>query len=128
MAGKTFLVRCTNKMQICTFVKLRQEALLREDWQRTVTETSSIPFPTPAIHTVFQFIPSQGLLVCCGAYVVTRGSLSASRALHHQLLDSILHLPLQRFECSPVGQIISRFTKVKGKLMHIFSFITVKLD
>ncbi|NXD99825.1 MRP1 protein, partial [Chaetorhynchus papuensis] len=64
-----------------------------------------------AIQPVFPFIPSQGLLVCCGAYVLTRGSLSASRALHHQLLDNVLHLPLQRFETTPVGQIISRFTK-----------------
>ncbi|XP_009980167.1 PREDICTED: multidrug resistance-associated protein 1-like, partial [Tauraco erythrolophus] len=53
----------------------------------------------------------QGLLVCCGAYVLTRGSLSASRALHHQLLDNVLHLPLQHFETNPVGQIINRFTK-----------------
>ncbi|NWS41791.1 MRP1 protein, partial [Probosciger aterrimus] len=51
------------------------------------------------------------LFVCCGAYVITRGSLSASRALHHQLLDNVLHLPLQRFETDPVGQIINRFTK-----------------
>ncbi|NXL42441.1 MRP1 protein, partial [Podilymbus podiceps] len=51
------------------------------------------------------------LLVCCGAYVLTRGSLSASRALHHQLLDNVLHLPLQHFETNPVGQIINRFTK-----------------
>ncbi|XP_009954805.1 PREDICTED: multidrug resistance-associated protein 1-like, partial [Leptosomus discolor] len=54
---------------------------------------------------------TQGLLVCCGAYVLTRGSLSASRALHHQLLDNVLHLPLQHFETNPIGQIISRFTK-----------------
>uniref|UniRef100_A0A670HSL5 ATP binding cassette subfamily C member 6 n=1 Tax=Podarcis muralis TaxID=64176 RepID=A0A670HSL5_PODMU len=53
----------------------------------------------------------QGLLVCCGAYVLTRGSLSASRSLHHQLLDSVLHLPLQYFETNPIGQIINRFTK-----------------
>ncbi|XP_047908890.1 multidrug resistance-associated protein 1 isoform X5 [Anser cygnoides] len=53
----------------------------------------------------------QGLLVCCGAYVLTRGSLCASRKLHHQLLDSVLHLPLQHFETNPVGQIINRFTK-----------------
>ncbi|XP_074756867.1 multidrug resistance-associated protein 1-like [Athene noctua] len=53
----------------------------------------------------------QGLLVCCGAYVLTRGSLSASRVLHHQLLDNVLHLPLQHFETNPVGQIINRFTK-----------------
>ncbi|NXJ75097.1 MRP1 protein, partial [Trogon melanurus] len=51
------------------------------------------------------------LLVCCGAYVLTRGSLSASRALHHELLDNVLHLPLQHFETNPVGQIINRFTK-----------------
>ncbi|NXK74901.1 MRP1 protein, partial [Amazona guildingii] len=51
------------------------------------------------------------LFVCCGAYVITRGSLSASQALHHQLLDNVLHLPLQRFETDPVGQIINRFTK-----------------
>ncbi|KAM6095061.1 multidrug resistance-associated protein 1-like isoform 3-T3 [Chlamydotis macqueenii] len=53
----------------------------------------------------------QGLLVCGGAYVLTRGSLSASRVLHHQLLDNVLHLPLQHFEINPVGQIINRFTK-----------------
>ncbi|NWH63151.1 MRP1 protein, partial [Geococcyx californianus] len=51
------------------------------------------------------------LLVCCGAYVLTRGSLSASRVLHHQLLENVLHLPLQHFETNPVGQIIGRFTK-----------------
>ncbi|NWS66143.1 MRP1 protein, partial [Crotophaga sulcirostris] len=51
------------------------------------------------------------LLVCCGAYILTRGSLSASRALHHQLLENVLHLPLQHFETNPVGQIIGRFTK-----------------
>ncbi|XP_009863211.1 PREDICTED: multidrug resistance-associated protein 1-like, partial [Apaloderma vittatum] len=54
---------------------------------------------------------AQGLLVCCSAYVLTRGSLSASRALHHELLDNVLHLPLQHFETNPVGQIINRFTK-----------------
>ncbi|XP_032536328.1 multidrug resistance-associated protein 1-like isoform X3 [Chiroxiphia lanceolata] len=53
----------------------------------------------------------QGLLVCCGAYVLTRGSLCASRVLHLQLLDNVLHLPLQHFETNPVGRIISRFTK-----------------
>ncbi|KAJ6662481.1 hypothetical protein lerEdw1_011895 [Lerista edwardsae] len=53
----------------------------------------------------------QGLLVCCGAYVLTRGSLCASRALHRQMLDNVLRLPLQYFERNPVGQIINRFTK-----------------
>ncbi|KFV77769.1 Multidrug resistance-associated protein 1, partial [Struthio camelus australis] len=61
------------------------------------------------IYSLLGFI--QGLLVCCGAYALIRGSLSASRALHHQMLDSVLHLPLQHFETNPVGQIINRFTK-----------------
>ncbi|XP_027504549.1 multidrug resistance-associated protein 1-like isoform X1 [Corapipo altera] len=62
-----------------------------------------------SIYGLLGFI--QGLLVCCGAYVVTRGSLSAARAFHLQLLDNVLHLPLQHFEANPVGRIISRFTK-----------------
>ncbi|XP_061858598.1 multidrug resistance-associated protein 1 isoform X2 [Colius striatus] len=53
----------------------------------------------------------QGLLVCCSAYVLSRGSLCASQVLHQQLLDNVLHLPLQHFETNPVGQIINRFTK-----------------
>ncbi|XP_070453690.1 multidrug resistance-associated protein 1-like isoform X1 [Equus przewalskii] len=53
----------------------------------------------------------QGLFVCSGAYVLTRGSLAASRTLHAQLLDNVLHLPLQFFETNPIGQIINRFTK-----------------
>ncbi|XP_027681017.2 multidrug resistance-associated protein 1 isoform X3 [Chelonia mydas] len=53
----------------------------------------------------------QGLLVCYGAYVLTRGSLCASRTLHNHMLANVLHLPLQYFETNPVGQIINRFTK-----------------
>ncbi|KAM5281161.1 ATP-binding cassette sub-family C member 2-like [Ctenodactylus gundi] len=53
----------------------------------------------------------QGLFVCSGTYVVTRGSLAASTALYTQLLNNVLHLPLQYFETNPIGQIINRFTK-----------------
>ncbi|XP_076974835.1 multidrug resistance-associated protein 1-like isoform X1 [Tamandua tetradactyla] len=53
----------------------------------------------------------QGLFVCCGAYVLTKGSLAASRTLYTQLLNNVLHLPLQFFETNPIGQIINRFTK-----------------
>ncbi|XP_077621782.1 multidrug resistance-associated protein 1-like isoform X2 [Crocuta crocuta] len=53
----------------------------------------------------------QGLFVCSGAYVLTKGSLAASRTLYAQLLDNVLHLPLQYFEMNPIGQIINRFTK-----------------
>ncbi|XP_078514474.1 ATP-binding cassette sub-family C member 2-like [Lissotriton helveticus] len=53
----------------------------------------------------------QGILVCYGSYVLTRGTICASRALHHQMLDSVLHLPLQFFETTPMGQVLNRFTK-----------------
>ncbi|XP_018420640.1 PREDICTED: multidrug resistance-associated protein 1-like [Nanorana parkeri] len=53
----------------------------------------------------------QGIFVCCGAYVITRGTICASRSLHNQMLDNILHLPLQFFETTPMGQVLNRFTK-----------------
>ncbi|XP_008047221.1 multidrug resistance-associated protein 1-like, partial [Carlito syrichta] len=53
----------------------------------------------------------KGLFVCSGAYVITRGSLAASRTLYTQLLNNVLHLPLQYFETNSIGRIISRFTK-----------------
>ncbi|XP_069046323.1 multidrug resistance-associated protein 1-like isoform X3 [Lepisosteus oculatus] len=53
----------------------------------------------------------QALLVCSGAYVLTRGTLAASRKLHFQMLNSILHQSLQFFDMTPIGQVINRFTK-----------------
>ncbi|KAG2456469.1 MRP1 protein, partial [Polypterus senegalus] len=53
----------------------------------------------------------QALAVCFGAFVLTKGTLQASRTLHHQMLDSILHLPLLFFETTPIGQLVSRSTK-----------------
>ncbi|XP_077850569.1 ATP binding cassette subfamily C member 13 isoform X2 [Macaca mulatta] len=53
----------------------------------------------------------KGLFVCSGAYVITRGSLAASRTIYVQLLNNVLHLPIQFFETNSTGQIISRFTK-----------------
>ncbi|XP_072470801.1 multidrug resistance-associated protein 1-like isoform X3 [Notamacropus eugenii] len=53
----------------------------------------------------------QGFLVCFGAYILTNGAFAASKTLHHQMLDSVMHLPLQFFETNPIGQIINRFTK-----------------
>uniref|UniRef100_A0A4X2LXQ5 Multidrug resistance-associated protein 1-like n=1 Tax=Vombatus ursinus TaxID=29139 RepID=A0A4X2LXQ5_VOMUR len=53
----------------------------------------------------------QGFLVCFGAYILTNGTFAASKTLHHQMLDSVMHLPFQFFETNPIGQIINRFTK-----------------
>ncbi|NXE22880.1 MRP1 protein, partial [Ardeotis kori] len=63
------------------------------------------------IYGLLGFIQGTLFSAFANAYVLTRGSLSASRVLHHQLLDNVLHLPLQHFEINPVGQIINRFTK-----------------
>ncbi|XP_074156530.1 multidrug resistance-associated protein 1-like isoform X3 [Sminthopsis crassicaudata] len=53
----------------------------------------------------------QGFLVCFGAYIINNGAFAASKTLYHQMLDSVMHLPLQFFEINPIGQIINRFTK-----------------
>ncbi|XP_043928090.1 multidrug resistance-associated protein 1-like [Protopterus annectens] len=53
----------------------------------------------------------QGLLVFFGAYILTKGAVNASRTLHHEMLNSVLHLPLLFFETTPLGQVINRFTK-----------------
>ncbi|XP_043849386.1 multidrug resistance-associated protein 1-like [Dromiciops gliroides] len=53
----------------------------------------------------------QGFLVGFGAYVMTNGAFAASKTLHHQMLDSVMHLPFQFFETNPIGQVINRFTK-----------------
>ncbi|XP_063304600.1 multidrug resistance-associated protein 1-like [Pelobates fuscus] len=61
------------------------------------------------IYGILGFV--QGIFVCYGAYVITRGTIFASRSLHNQMLDDILHLPLQFFETTPMGQVLNRFTK-----------------
>ncbi|XP_075710611.1 multidrug resistance-associated protein 1-like [Rhinoderma darwinii] len=61
------------------------------------------------VYGVLGFV--QGLFVCYGAYVITRGTICSSRSLHNQMLDNILHLPLQFFETTPMGQLLNRFTK-----------------
>ncbi|XP_071994663.1 multidrug resistance-associated protein 1-like [Engystomops pustulosus] len=61
------------------------------------------------VYGVLGFV--QGLFVCYGAYVITRGTICSSRFLHNHMLDNILHLPLQFFETTPMGQVLNRFTK-----------------
>ncbi|XP_039376109.1 multidrug resistance-associated protein 1-like isoform X3 [Mauremys reevesii] len=80
-----------------------------EEKNKDYTEWKHLRNNKLGVYGLLGFI--QGLLVCYGAYVLTRGSLCASRTLHNHMLASVLHLPLQYFETNPVGQIINRFTK-----------------
>ncbi|EMP33026.1 Multidrug resistance-associated protein 1 [Chelonia mydas] len=80
-----------------------------EEKNKDLTEWKHLRNNKLGIYGLLGFI--QGLLVCYGAYVLTRGSLCASRTLHNHMLANVLHLPLQYFETNPVGQIINRFTK-----------------
>uniref|UniRef100_A0A8C3PGJ8 Uncharacterized protein n=1 Tax=Chrysemys picta bellii TaxID=8478 RepID=A0A8C3PGJ8_CHRPI len=84
-----------------------------EEKNKDYTEWKHLRNNKLGVYGLLGFI--QGLLVCYGAYVLTRGSLCASRTLHNHMLANVLHLPLQYFETNPVGQIINRFTKVKEK-------------
>ncbi|XP_043365328.1 multidrug resistance-associated protein 1-like isoform X2 [Dermochelys coriacea] len=80
-----------------------------EEKNKDYTEWKHLRNNKLGIYGLLGFI--QGLLVCYGAYVLTRGSLCASRTLHNHMLANVLHLPLQYFETNPVGQILNRFTK-----------------
>ncbi|XP_065431843.1 multidrug resistance-associated protein 1-like isoform X2 [Chrysemys picta bellii] len=80
-----------------------------EEKNKDYTEWKHLRNNKLGVYGLLGFI--QGLLVCYGAYVLTRGSLCASRTLHNHMLANVLHLPLQYFETNPVGQIINRFTK-----------------
>ncbi|XP_077150158.1 multidrug resistance-associated protein 1-like [Ranitomeya variabilis] len=73
------------------------------------TEWTELRDSRLGVYGVLGFV--QGLCVCYGAYVITRGTICSSRALHNQMLDNILHLPLQFFETTPMGQVLNRFTK-----------------
>ena len=40
--------------------------------------------------------------------------IHASRTLHHQMLCSLLHAPMQFFDTTPLGRIVSRFSRDIG--------------
>lgn len=59
--------------------------------------------------------------VASGIFSYTRvivqlfASIRSSRALHSQLLSSILHAPLLFFDTTPLGRVLARFSKVSGR-------------
>ena len=54
---------------------------------------------------------SQSIFALLVAYTLAFGSIHASRNLHKQLLQTILHCPMSFFETTPMGRIVNRFTK-----------------
>ncbi|XP_075450089.1 multidrug resistance-associated protein 1-like isoform X3 [Ascaphus truei] len=106
-------------LTVVAYVGQNAMAIGQNVWLSTwATEAKLIKDPTEwtgsrnnklGIYGLLGFV--QGILVCYGAYVITKGTICASRSLHNQMLDSILHLPLQFFETTPMGQVLNRFTK-----------------
>ncbi|XP_040290618.1 canalicular multispecific organic anion transporter 1-like isoform X2 [Bufo bufo] len=54
---------------------------------------------------------AQGIFVFLSAFLVAAGTVRASRLLHTQLLQNILHVPMQFFDTTPTGRIVNRFAK-----------------
>ncbi|KAK7506164.1 hypothetical protein BaRGS_00002276, partial [Batillaria attramentaria] len=52
-----------------------------------------------------------GSLIFSAALMVAIGSRQAARTLHHNMLVSVLRLPLTFFDTTPLGRIINRFSK-----------------
>ncbi|KAG7167512.1 Multidrug resistance-associated protein 1-like 3, partial [Homarus americanus] len=53
----------------------------------------------------------QALFVLGGSFSLYYGALDAAEALHKDLLQNILHLPMSFFDTNPVGRMINRFAK-----------------
>ncbi|XP_069801998.1 multidrug resistance-associated protein 1-like [Dendropsophus ebraccatus] len=106
-------------LTIIAYIGQNAMAIGQNVWlSKWTTEAKGIKDPTEwtelrdnrlGVYGVLGFV--QGLCVCYGAYVITRGTICSSRSLHNQMLDNILRLPLQFFETTPMGQVLNRFTK-----------------
>ena len=46
-----------------------------------------------------------------GTYCLAHGAYLASKQLHNELLENILHCPMSFFETTPMGRIVNRFSK-----------------
>ncbi|KAG9330301.1 hypothetical protein JZ751_025780, partial [Albula glossodonta] len=73
------------------------------------------------------------MLVCGWACALTWGGVRASRSLHHQLLSSVLHLPLTILQTTPLGQVLCRFTQdmyvtEEHLQLHLRTWLTCVLD
>ena len=53
----------------------------------------------------------QGFCIWVLVLLITIASYNASKRLHSQLLDTVVHCPMSFFETTPSGRILNRFTK-----------------
>ena len=44
------------------------------------------------------------------AILINIGSLVASKKMHEDMLENVLHMPIRFFENTPVGRIVNRFS------------------
>ncbi|XP_041065533.1 canalicular multispecific organic anion transporter 1 [Carcharodon carcharias] len=54
---------------------------------------------------------AQAVFVFLGLFLITEGTIAASRDLHSRLLHNILHVPMLFFDTTPTGRIVNRFSK-----------------
>ncbi|XP_067087498.1 multidrug resistance-associated protein 1-like [Osmerus mordax] len=54
---------------------------------------------------------AQGVAVFGTAVAISLGGIIASRHLHTDLLNNVLHSPMSFFECTPSGNLLNRFSK-----------------
>ena len=51
------------------------------------------------------------LFLFFGVYALAKGSLNASRTIHKNLSQRLMHFPISFFDVTPIGRIVNRFSK-----------------
>ncbi|XP_067909266.1 canalicular multispecific organic anion transporter 1 isoform X2 [Heterodontus francisci] len=54
---------------------------------------------------------AQAIFVLLGTFLITVGTIAASKDLHSHLLHNILHVPMLFFDTTPTGRLVNRFSK-----------------
>ena len=64
------------------------------------------------IQSQTKIIPSFSAIVnLIGSLAIALGSVCASRILHHDMVDRILHAPMMFFDTTPLGRVINRLSR-----------------
>jgi ATP-binding cassette, subfamily C (CFTR/MRP), member 1 len=110
------------------FVLTAANSLVATSWISFWTSDPQYQKNSQAFYLGFYalFAVTLGVVTFCRAFFLSQFGVKASETLHRKLLDSILRAPQSFFDTTPLGRIISRFSKdlysIDLELVEYFDF------